>query len=261
MNLIKKLRLTEIISIGFVIILLLLFRQCGQNDKLKDDLKVANQNYLAATDSIRVTTNKLGEEIYLKNAYAADIKDLKEINKDLYDEVNSLTGKVLFLQNSTIVIADSFPREIESTIIRYPDGLHHLNWKFDTTYNKDNSRLLLGQSRFRLDTITGRITDMGTLLLQDNISLNLSTGLTELDGSYQIFVKTDYPGISFDKIEGAIIDKSRFLRNDESSIVFGPYVGIGLGYDWKHQTFGPSINVGLGVTYNLNKPIKKLFRK
>jgi hypothetical protein len=258
---IKNIRLSEILAIGFVIFFLLFLQQCNQTSELKQDLRIAGQNQLALNDSIRTIKNKWGEEISLKNVLVGNQKELRELNSSLADELKRLKGDVLYVQRMVGKIK-SDTIWVTNTITEYPDGTKRLTWEYDTTYNENNGRLLAGYSQFAIDTVNGKIVDKGTVITKDEIRLKLTTGLTELDDSYQIFVKTDYPGLKFDELDGAIIDKKKFAgSSNESSWVFGPYIGIGGGFDPMNRTFGPTISVGLGVTYNLNKQVKRIFKK
>lgn len=260
-NKLKDLKLTEILSIGFVIFLLLFLQQCNQTSELKQDLRLANQNQLALNDSVRTIKNRWGEEISVKNVLFANQKELKDLNSSLAEELKRLKGDILYVQTMVGKIKKD-TLWLTNTVTEYPDGTKRLSWEYDTIYNPNNGRLLAGYSQFAIDTITGRIIDKGTVITKDEIRLKLTTGLTELNDSYQIFVKTDYPGLKFDQLDGAIIDKKKFAgSSNESSWVVGPQFGVGMGYDPMNRTLGPNVSVGLGVTYNINKQVKRLFKK
>jgi hypothetical protein len=263
----KKIKPTTIVFIGAIILMLLLIRQCNRSEELKEQLKVEHQNLLASNDSIRIVKNRLGEEISIKNVYITEKKDLESLNKNLAKELDKTVGKVLFLQSTIAQLGSTqvdtnTPEIIQTEITKYPGGENVIDWSKDTVYSEGNSRTLAGKTTVKFDTITGEIVSAMTQLEKDLIRFKITTGLTELDDSYQIFVKSDYPGFEFTDIEGAILDKDRFLRKEnESTVVFGPYVGYGLGYNHVSNQFGPTVSFGLALTYNVNKPIKKWFRK
>ena len=264
----KNFKIEWISWIALIILILLLMYQCNSNNNLSSK----NVNFLAATDTLRIVKNNLGEEIGIKNVYISDKKKLEKVNKELGIEVERLIGDVLFFQSSsgtintiydTINTTDTLIKyiEIHDTLIHKPDGSSTIVWSLDTSYNKKNARSFKGSTSFNVDSF-GLITNINTKLIKDEIKFNIITGLTELDNSYQIFIKSDYPGLVFNSIEGAILDKKRFMQeSNESDVVFGPYIGYGLGYNHVNQTFGPTISIGLSITYNLNKHFKKLFKK
>jgi hypothetical protein len=258
-NSIKNLKLTEILAIGFVVIFLILLQQCNMNAKLKTDLQLADQNRLSLTDSVRTIKNRQGEEISLKAVMVANGKELRELNADLAKELKKISGDVTYLQRIVGRIK-SDTVEVENRITEYPNGIKRLTWEYDTSYNENDGRSLSGHSEFLIDSMSGRIIDKGTTITQDEIRLKLITGLTELEDSYQIFVRTDYPGLQFDQIDGSIIDKKKFAGSlNESSWVVGPFVGVGLRTNEK--TILPIFTGGVGVTYNLNKQAKNIFRR
>jgi hypothetical protein len=252
----RNIKLNHILMAGFVIMLLLFLRQCSVSDGLKDELMIAGQNEKALHDSVRVTTNKLGEQVFLKNTFIADGKKLKELNADLYREVKNLKGDVKMITTANAGIK-SDPIYLTNTITKYADGIVDIGWKYDTIFSKGNYRKLAGISKIQYDSTN--VLDKGTTITTDEIGISVTTGLVKLDGSYQIFVKSNYPGMSISDIQGSILDKD-MIQSDESSWVFGPYLGVGVGVDPMNRTVGPNVSIGLGITYNLNKKIKRLFK-
>ncbi len=97
-----------------------------------------------------------------------------------------------------------------------------------------------------------------TILDQNEFGISLTTGLTADPKGYRIFVKSDYPGFSVTNLEGAIIDK-KMVKSNESSFVIGPSIGYGIIFA-PGGTVNHGVILGVAASYNLNKPIKKLFR-
>lgn len=258
-----EITLNEILIAALIIVSLFLLKECNSNEKLRTQAAVDKQNQIALTDSVRTIKNKWDQDIYLKNVLIADKKSLMDLNRGLAEELKKLEGKVLYISSTIADIKNQGPIVVNNTVKEYPNGLRELDWKYNKAYNENNSRTLEGNSRFVIDTTGGKFTiiDRGTTITKDEMKIKLITGLTELDDSYQIFVKTDYPGVTFGSIDGAILDKKRFMKTEESTLVFGPSVYVGLGIDPLNRTAGPQIGVGLSLTYNLNKFVKKIFGK
>jgi hypothetical protein len=256
-----KVNLNTIFVVTIAILAFLLLKQCNKVQDLKLENKVGVQNIIALNDSIRIVKNKWDEEITLKNTYITSGKELENINKNLSDKIKKLEGDVLYASNiiSSIKTDTIF---IENEVIRYPDGTNQLSWSYNKDYGNGNSRFLDGNSRFSIDLSdsTFSILDKGTSITRDITNLSILTGLTELDESYQIFVKTDYPGITFSNIEGAILDKKRFLKQTQPNWIFGPSIYIGVGVDPKNATAGPQIGLGISATFNLNKYLNNIFK-
>jgi len=256
-----KANLNTIFVIAIAVLAFLLLKQCNKVQDLKLENKVGVQNIIALNDSIRTVTNKWNEEIALKNVYITSGNELEDINKKLSNKIKKLEGDVLYASNIISSIkADTIIMENE--VIRYPDGTNQLTWSYNKDFGNGNSRFLDGNTRFSIDTLNNdfNILDKGTSITRDITNISLLTGLTELDESYQIFVKTDYPGITFSSIEGAILDKKRFLKQTQPSWVFGPSVYIGVGVDPKNATAGPQIGLGISATFNLNKYLNNIFK-
>ena len=206
----------------------------------------------------------MGPRHLFENVLITDKKNLEDLNADLSKEVKKLKGDILVLISAQGSIGHGDPAPpitITNTVTKYPDGLNELKWKFDTIYSPGNSRMLAGYSQFRIDTLNGNILDRGTKITDDKINFKVSTGLTELDDTYQIFIKSDYPGLTFTQIDGAILDKKRFMKTQESTIVWGPSITLGYGVNAKTQSLGPQLTLGISATWNFNKYIKKLFNK
>lgn len=258
---IEKIKLNHILIASVAIMAILMLRQCGKIETLKTENQVGIQNIVALNDSIRVIQNDWNEDITLKNTLIADKKELKELNSELSDEVKKLEGEVLYISNVLSSIENDTVY-IENEVIQYPDGVNELSWSFTNDFGNGNSRILGGNSKFVIDTLNNSfdIIDKGTTISRDVINLRLTTGLTELDDTYQIYVKTDYPGITFSDINGAVLDKDRFMKQTQPNWVFGPSVYFGLGIDPLNRTAGPQIGAGISITFNLNKYLNNIFK-
>lgn len=255
----EMINIKNILIAGILILGMLLFRQCGLNSDLKFSNAVFQQNQIALNDTIRIVKNKSNEDVFMKNTLIAEKKDLKDLNKSLYDEVNNLKGKVLYISKITASVkTDTI--FIENQVDISNSGINRLSWEYYKAYNENNNRSIKGFSEFLVDT-NFAIIDKGTTISEDIMNISITTGLDELDGSYQIFVKTDYPGISFTNIDGAILDKKRFMKQTQPSWIFGPSVYVGLGIDPLNNTAGPQIGIGLSATFNLNKVFNNIFNK
>lgn len=242
-----------LIIIGAVITALMVFLY-KQNVDLKNQILVSTQNQKALLDSIHDVKDEMGRITSYKASFIAKGEELKQLNEDLYNEVKRLHGDVKFIQKSVSNIKLD-PVIISNKVTEYPDGTKEMSWIYDTTYNVNNSRLLEGSTRFKIDTL-GNIIDKGTLIKRDELKMSFTTGLTQENGVYKIFVNSDFPNFKIDKLEGSILDQNLFIKSEEDDLIFGPQFGMGFG-----SNFTPQIYIGLGLTYNLNKQIKKIFKK
>jgi predicted RND superfamily exporter protein len=205
----------DLFYIGIIIVLLLIgLYGWDLYQDVKNQNVINSQNLAASRDSTRTYVNKWGEEVTVKNILIADKEDLKKINKNLFEDVKRLEGKVKYISNIVTEIKNSEPIVITNTIRELPDGTKELAWNYKKDFDSTNSRILEGNSKFSIDTTKGKleIIDRGTTISRDEMKMKITTGLTESDSTYQIYVKTDYPGVKFTKIEGFLNKCRKNLR-------------------------------------------------
>jgi hypothetical protein len=226
----------------------------------KDQNAIDSQNLSASRDSVRIYVNKWGEEVTIKNVLIADKEDLKQINKSLFEDMKRIEGKVKYISSIVTEIKNEEPIVITNTIKEYPDGIKELSWNFKKDFDSTNSRILEGNSKFLIDTTKGKmeIIDKGTTISRDEMRMKLTTGVTESDSTYQIFVKTDYPGVKFTKIEGSVLNKNMLLKYKEPSVIIGPSISAGMGINPLTLQLQPQLTLGISYTLNVNKYIRKI---
>jgi hypothetical protein len=225
-------------------------------NSLNTQLAVSEQNQKALADSVRVTTNKLGESEYSKNILISEKKHLDKLNSDLAEELSHEKGKVWELTKYIVSISNTSPDGtvdtiyITNTLIKYPDGSNGLEWEHDTIYDLNNERHLAGISKFKVDTLTGVVTPLETLITKDEIKFDIVQGLRELDGNLEMFVRSTYPGFGVEDLNSVILDpkKHPILKKFTKKKKFGLGPYIGFGFD---QGLTPSVQLGIGVTYDL----------
>lgn len=249
--------------IYILIILLLVIMGYFQYNRildLKDDKKINEQNQKAILDSVRIIKNRFKEDISVKNVLIADNKELRSLNKNLSEDLKKVVGKVKYISSIVTEIKNSEPIVINNTVREFPDGTKELSWNYEKQFDSTNSRTLIGNSRFSIDTTKGKmeIIDKGTTITRDEMKIKITTGLTELDNSYQIYVKTDYPGVKFTKIDGSVLDKSMFIKEKQPSMVIGPSISAGLALNPLTLQLQPQLSLGVSYTLNVNKYIRKI---
>jgi hypothetical protein len=210
-------------------------------------------NQAALLDSVTTYEKKNGSLVHEKSALIASKKELKDINKELYDEVKYLKDnpKIVYLIKTRIV-HDTI--EVETFVTKIDSNTFKLDWEYDSTFSVGNYQKMAGTTVFDFDngTVSNALTSINT----NTFGLKLTTGLKEGKDNYEIFITSDYPGFIATDIQGAIIDK-KMVQSNESAVVIGPSIGYGIVFGGGTVSYG--VTVGFNVTYNLNKPIKKLF--
>lgn len=248
---------SNIILIAAVVILILLnIRSCNNITGIENTNK---QNITALTDSIRVYKTKNGKLIYEKAAYISENGSLKDLNKDLADELKYLKDNPIVIIKTKIVIKhDTVKVPIYPTKPGvWKDGIftQNFSWNLSKEFNKDNYRKLSGNFDAMVDT-NYRLSTSELQITQDEFGMSFTTGLTEnKDGLLEINVSSDYPGFKPTSIEGALIDpkKSDVLKKyfPPKRWALGVYCGYGLYFDPTNMRVGSGVQLGVGLQYNI----------
>lgn len=234
----------------FVIIFLLIFGMIKCNSDKNDNIALLKNNIEAIQDSIKITTTKNGQLEYEKMVLIGDLKTIKQLNSDLAIELKKEKGKVKIIEVFKVkYIHDTI--YIDTTkVYRINDSMYRLEWDYKH-YSKSLVREFQGMNYFTIDS-SRNIHDAHTIITSDCLSLNLVTGLKTIDGKHKIFVrlkdKEDENLVSFDELEGAVLDESLF---DKPSWSFGVYAGFGVSGPVTEFKIYPTINwqVGIGLQY------------
>jgi len=244
------------------VLVILFFRGCGETERLKAELRMKDNNIIALKDTVRVEKTRSGEMQQVKTILMADMKDLRELNRNLYEEVKDQKSKVYYISQITTQLNDKLKNWSQGGEHTYDPvtGTDNIAWNFDTT-GTDWGRKISGITSFRITSnCTGYSIDPQSSYLE-NLSYNflITTGLKESErfpGSLEIFVKSTYPGMTFDKIDGSIVNPSDFKKYLPSvkpkRWSIGPYVGFGYGITLQENPqLVPVFGAGIGIQYKV----------
>lgn len=245
--------------IGFVIgalFVLFMLRQCNQIEKLKQEVKIANENTQrevnnaqAAKDSVRIVMGKNGELISTIKSYEFDVSNLRAEQKVLTEKyvkalaLNKKLEGVNVLLMTDLEIKDSIIASLKSTQIDSTSA----KLEFATTddWKNGNSRTISGWlivRRGKNNILTG---DKVSLMLDQKIKL--MAAIEETDGIQSVKITTDYPGLKFTDIENINLINNKLNQKPEKKA--GWSVGVGLGYG---VMLSPGQTVMVGPTIGLN---------
>lgn len=224
---------------------------------LKNQLSIANQNQSALNDSLRVSTNKVGELVYSKQILVANhIKDIKNLNSEMLKEFKKIDGKVHELTKIVAGISHDTVIIDNTKLLKFPNGDSGLAFNYSKIYDAENYRIIEGVSRFKYDSISNVLTPLSTLISKDEIKFDLVQGLrTTKDGKVEVFATSSYPGFKVAELNSMIIDPkkhpslTKFTKKNKFGLSL--YGGFGLTAnlnDYK-VIIGPQI--GGGLTYNI----------
>jgi hypothetical protein len=231
----------------FVLVILFL-KQCQVAKELKIDQQVAEGNLDALRDTVRIERNKEGQIEFTKQSLISRSQDLEKWNKELADQVKKEKGKVIYIQQASGGIRTLPPEVITNTITVYDNETSSIETVFDTVYSADNYRRLKLLTTVKIDS--SRIRSSSSRIIDDQIGFNIVTGLKEEGGKIRIMLRSDYPGLTFSKIDGALVDphKSDVLKRmfPPKKFGIGPIIGYGL-----NPTMKPGYFLGVGLQYNI----------
>lgn len=188
----------------------------------------ANQNLIAMSDTIREVRLKNGDLLFEKSAWILKEKELtnvldvteKEL-KDLKRKLGSSLEYIAFLEGNVRI----------DTLVTVQDSIVYVA---DTQVHK-----FVLQNPW-LD-IKGYHANTQTTFESIDIAVPLMVGLSE---DYKIFVTSSNPYVSFNNIQGAVLDKSKLVRKPKFS--WGIQFGVGGQYGLVHKNWdvGPYLGVG-----------------
>lgn len=240
------------------------FRSCESARNAKNELvrveKQYNHNLGVAKDSItRVFDDKLKSYISEKDSYVVDkLTEMEKWDKDFYDRLNKVEGKILAAIESSVE-GDLGPLELGNELVvidkkKNKYGLHFRSVSGDSGY----SQLLVGTSRFfavpnEAEHKWSLLPD-STIIDSNQIKINVTYGLREIEDKYNVFAICDSPKIRFTDLTGGVfLDKCNDVSNikPQKPWVVGPYVGYGVNFGpaMKDPRFG--FSAGVSLTYNL----------
>lgn len=211
-----------------VICIFLWIQSCNS---YKDDLDRSNNNFEAYKDSTHKIILKNGQIEYERKMYLLKNDELEKYNAELKRELDKEKGNVKIISGAKAIIHDTVTRiDTVSKYKKLNDSTYYLPWHFE---DKELGfyKSISGNTTFILtDDSIKTLNKIKSSLTEYKFSFDIITGVKEESkGTYKIFIRTkdDNKNISFDNIEGAILDPNLFNKNDKDWIIFGPQAGFG----------------------------------
>jgi hypothetical protein len=242
----ERITYISIIS-AFIVTLLFMMRDCSSKD---GELQISRQNVQALTDRTRQEKNRVGQLQYEKKIFMGDIETLKELNKDLTNELEKQHGSVRTITKVvTKIVFDTIL--VDNRVDRINDSMFVINFDHVKNFDSSNSISFRGRTPVSLSDEEGKIAVVSqkTAIHDMTIDIKLYTGIREDKGIYSIFARTDFPGVKFD-LDGAIVDPEKSFISKKTS-PFSLMLGGGLGYGVTPSGNGVFPSVGIFVGINL----------
>ena len=225
-----------------LIVLALLLSHIGTfiwNRSLRDKLSIAQHNVTAVSDSVRLLRDANGKLYAEKKSYIATVQELKDLNNEMHENIQTLQRKVRKLlisgANIGMRVKDTI---IQNNVINYTlDSL--VNIRFADQVIDANSFVRVYKDSIYLDRFAYRL------------DVPLEVYFTK---DYQVIARSKNDNITFTKLDSFVdpmVTKYRKPRrwglgiqagvgatsiydfsDKKLSIGIGPYVGIGISYQF-----------------------------
>lgn len=257
------------LTLGLILVLIfMLMGTCSHVSSLQGEVKTAQEetqrvrnNWQASRDSVKMEVGKNGELIGRIDGF---VLTLDELNKD-YEEMKA---KWLFEKGKPPVVITEVVTQIRDSLIWVQvelEGDSVILVSDSAQFSADNFRILSGRIPYEIDTTLNLLLP-GKGIFELEQAIKLSTALTrdKRSGKIEILVSTEYPGVRFSHIQGAIIqddkENNKVLKQARKSwgvsinagygvmlnmvnvnrigLAHGPYAGVGLHYTPKWAQWG-----------------------
>ena len=203
-----------------------------------NNITIIENNLNAATEKIEVLKTTNGDLLAKNRSYITTINCLEDyINiskKEVKDLQKTLNDKVLYISELETLI-NIKPTEVHDTTVVYKDSTFNFTFNFSDKWYK-----LTGNSSFDYNRVK---TEINTLY----VNVPLRVGLTD---DWKIFVTTQNPYVIFDSVEGALLDKEIYLKQQKKKKWgIGISLGIYTGYDLLNKNIYIGPGAGCGISY------------
>ena len=262
----------NLIGAGIIVLLLiLLMTTCGRVSALqgqvqreKQETQRVHNNWQASQDSVEMLTGANGELIGRIDGYVLTVDELNGQYADLQQKYKIEKNKPPVVITNTVTEIKETTIYVNTTI----KGDSTIEVSDSVQYSPTNFRYLTGEIPYTIDTTLNRLeTGKGIFQLEQSIALQTVLTREKKTGKIEIQVMTDYPGVTFSQIQGAVIqddkenrkvlkqarkewgasvqvgfgamlDVSQVNRNGVVRLGWGPYVGFGIHYSPKWAQWG-----------------------
>lgn len=207
----------------------------------KDDLIIANNNIEALTDTITQKELKNGELLHYNQSLVLEKQELEKYlqisQQEVKDLEKKLNSKLLYISKleGTIKTDTIY---IENTVSTTDSLSYRYSFMKDTEYYTICGYTDVDENHKSFTTIT-----------ENTIPLKLKVGLTQ---DWKIFVTSDNPNVNLTSIEGALVDKKTFLKQqNKDRFSIGIQFGFGAQYGLMHRQFDYGPYIGIGAEYRI----------
>ena len=250
-----------------VLLFLFLAGQCKRILDNQQEIMIKDQNISALTDSLKFERTKYGELLVTIDGYIATEKELKTLNRGLWNEVNKQKGKVISLsdvvirlqQDSTVLekTVDHL-KTIIGQLQKINDSTYIAPWVLAYVYNKDSTSYDIFKGKTEIGVLNKDplvLRHKNSYLTKRETQIELIFGQKVENNKLRIFIQSDYPGFTVKSLEGVLLDpndnplfKDLYKKRHWFS---GWNISISTTYGWNFITQKPSLVIGPTFGYSI----------
>lgn len=239
--------------------------QCSRIQELKRQGDISDQNELALNDSIKYEKLKNGELKASIAIFIASEKELKELNKALYDKVKAQEGRIIDL-NTAVIQLKQDSATLRKYLVEKDKVIERLKKIDENTYAAPWS-LTYRYDSLNFDVFTGRtyiqvgnkdpleLLHVDTELIKRLTQIDLTWGHAVVDKQYRVFIQSAYPGFTVAQMQGVLIDPNtnpdiqKLLKKKHWFTGFS--VGVGTTGGFNVTTGGYGLVIGPSIIWNI----------
>jgi hypothetical protein len=255
------------IFIALVIIVLIIFNaiQCSRIKDLKRQQNISDINIIALNDSLKYEKLRSGDLQVSIASYVASEKELKDLNKKLYDEVKAQKGRVISLTDAIIQLRQDSTTlrkylvekdSIIQKLLKIDDNTYVAPWSLTYKYDSTNFDVFTGRTYIGI----GKKDPLELL----HLDTELTNRLTQIDliwgqkvekGQYRVFVQSGYPGFTVAQMQGVLIDPNtnpdikKLIKKRHWFTGFSLGLGASGGFNITDGKYG--LVVGPSIVWNI----------
>jgi len=255
------------IFIALIIAGLIIFNaiQCSRIKELKRQQRISDQNIIALNDSLRYEKTKSGALQVSIASYIASEKDLKSLNKELWERIKAQDGKIISLGHAIVQLRQdsAFFAQHVKDLVKKIDQLTKIDentyvapWSLRYQYDSTNFDVFSGKTYIGIgkkDPL--ELIHLDTELTNRLTQIDLTWGQKVEKDVLRVFIQSNYPGFTVAQMEGVLIDPNTnpYIKKllKEKHWFSGFSVGVGVTGGFNVTTGGYGLVLGPSLIYNI----------
>jgi len=254
------------LPIATILLLLMISAyQCKRINDLKNKQVISNQNITALNDSIKYEKTKNGSIQASIASFIATEKELKDLNKNLADQVKEQSGTIVSLNESLVKLSQDtdvlrkYLVEKESKIeelLKIDDHTYAAPWILTYRYDSLDYDIFEGKTYIGVTNKDPlELVHANTELTKRTTQIDLIWGQKVENDKLRVFIQSKYPGFTVAQLSGVLIDPSSdpFFKDlyKKKHWFSGFSVGIGATGGFNVTSGGYGLVIGPTLSWNI----------